>query len=68
MNVNDLERGLEDDDDDSELDSEAEDERRHVEEERKKAEKARLEFIDTICVFIAFAVILGASAGQKSYS
>lgn len=67
MNVNDLERGLEDDDDDSELDSEAEDERRHVEEERKKAEKARLEFIDTICVFIAFAVILGASAGQKSY-
>ena len=68
MNVNDLERGLEDDDDDSELDSEAEDERRHVEEERKKAEKARLEFIDTICVFIAFAVILGASAGQKSHS
>ena len=63
MNQAELERGFEDDDDESELDSETEEENRHAEEERKKAEKARLEFLDTIFVFVAFIIILGAAAG-----
>ena len=60
-----LERGFEDDDEESAFDSEAEEENRHAEEERKKAEKARLEFLDTIFVFVAFIIILGAAAGGK---
>ena len=59
-----LERGFDDDDEESEFDSEAEEENRHAEEERKKAEKARREFLDTICVFIAFIIILGAAGGE----
>ena len=63
-----VERGFEEDEDDeSEFDSEAEEERRHAEEERKKAEKARLEVQDTICVFVAFVIILGAAAGEDQH-
>ena len=64
MNQAELERGFEDDEDESEFDSEAEEENRHAEEERKKAEKARLEFLDTIFVFVAFIIILGAAGGE----
>ena len=67
MNQSELERGFEDDDDESELDSETEEENRHAEEERKKAEKARLEFLDTIFVFVAFIIILGAAAGGQKF-
>ena len=62
-----LERGFEDDDEESAFDSEAEEENRHAEEERKKAEKARLEFLDTIFVFVAFIIILGAAAGGQHF-
>ena len=64
--VEDLERGIEqivDDDDESEYDEEAEAEKRHEAEAKKKEEKARLEKLDTICVFIAFIVIISASVG-----
>ena len=58
----------EDDDDDaeSEYDEEAEAEKRHGAEEKKKAEKKRQEFIDTICVFIAFIIIIAGSIGEFS--
>ena len=58
----------EDDDDDaeSEYDEEAEAEKRHEAEEKKKAEKKRQEFIDTICVFIAFIIIIAGSIGELS--
>ena len=65
MNQAELERGFDDEDEESDFDSEAEEENRHAEEERKKAEKARLEFLDTICVFVAFIIILGAAGGEE---
>ena len=37
--------------------------RRMEEEDRKKEEKARQEFIDSICVLIAFIIIISASVG-----
>ena len=67
MNQAELERGFDDEDEESDFDSEAEEEKRHAEEERKKAEKARLEFLDTICVFVAFIIILGAAAGGEQF-
>ena len=70
MTEADVERGcaeLEDDDEDeSEYDEEAEADRRHEAEEKKKAEKARQEVIDTICVFIAFIIIIAASIGSTT--
>ena len=48
----------------SEYDEEAEAEKRHEAEEKKKAEKKRQEFIDIICVFIAFIIIIAASIGN----
>ena len=61
----DVERGPEEEDDsDSEYDEEAEADRRHEAEEKKKAEKAHQEFIDSICVFIAFIIIIAASIGS----
>ena len=68
MVEDDLERGAEqivDDDDESEYDEEAEAEKRHEAEAKKKEEKAKLEKLDTICVFIAFIVIMAASVGLK---
>ena len=58
-----LEEGVEEEDDESEYDEEAEADKRHEAEEKKKAEKAHQEFIDSICVFIAFIIIIGASIG-----
>ena len=54
MSVNDVEKA---DDEVNEA------ERRMEAEERKKEEKAHQEFIDSICVFVAFAIIIGASVG-----
>ena len=64
----DVNNQVDDDDDDaeSEYDEEAEAEKRHEAEERKKAEKKRQEFIDTICVFIAFIIIIAASIGKMT--
>ena len=69
MKKSDVETGAEvvdDDDDDDEYDEEAEAEKRHEAEEKKKEEKRRLERIDSICVVIAFIIIIAASVGDKN--
>ena len=70
MVTDDVERGAEqivdDDEEEEEYDEEAEAEKRHEAEAKKKEEKARLEKLDTICVFIAMAVIVAASVGMKN--
>ena len=68
MKKSDVETGAEvvdDDDDDDEYDEEAEADKRHEAEEKKKEEKRRLERIDSICVLIAFIIIIAASVGEN---
>ena len=69
MKKSDVETGAEvvdDDDESDEYDEEAEAEKRHEAEEKKKEEKRRLERIDSICVVIAFIIIIAASVGDKN--
>ena len=67
MKKSDVETGAEVvDDDDDEYDEEAEADKRHEAEEKKKEEKRRLERIDSICVVIAFIIIIAASVGDKN--
>ena len=54
MSVSDVEKG------EGEID---EDNRRLEEEEKKKEAKERQEFVDSICVLIAFIIIISASVG-----
>ena len=68
MKKSDVEAGAEtvdDDDDDDEYDEEAEADKRHEAEAKKKEEKRRQEKIDSICVLIAFIIIIAASVGEK---
>lgn len=68
MAAGDLEKGLEEESsDEEELTEEEITRRREEEEDRKKAEKARLELMDTIAVFVAFVVIMIMAVGEKNF-